>query len=289
MQLFGDLMMKRAVTTAFLAMMASSALAADPIFVDEQTVRSVSGYGEAYVGGIWVSYDDFEDSAWAFGGSGQVNVPFADFWNVQAGVTADAVSEEGTLYALGGDVHLFWRDPSSYALGFFADARTYEFSGDDDFYGDLWDWRFGPEAQAYFDRVTLYGQAYYGHIEIDEAPVDIEQMGIRGVVRYFAQNNLRFDGEVGFHQTSYGGGGDLNTFSAALQAMYRFDGTPLSVFGRYQFDTSSLDDAFDDGRFDTHKFVVGLRASFGTGTLLEEDRNGATMDSWHSNALVPLL
>jgi opacity protein-like surface antigen len=280
--------MKRVLSTTFFAMMASTALAADPVYEVEQAVRSVSGYGQIYVGGVWVNFDDFDDSAWTFGGSGQVNVPFADFWNVQGGLTADAVSEDGTLYALGGAVHVNWRDPSSYALGVFADATTYEFSGDDGFFGDIWDWRVGPEAQIYFDRVTLYGQAYYGQLEIDEAPVNLDQMGVRGVVRYFAQDNLRFDGEIGFHQISADGeDGELNTFSAALQAMYRFDGSPLSVFGRYQFDTTSVD--WGDLDVDTHKVVVGLRASFGTGTLLEEDRNGATMDTWRSNMLVPLF
>ena len=285
--------MKILISTACAAMFASTAMAADPTYTMEEPGRSISGYGEVYVGGIWVDAFGDDDSAWAYGGAGQVNVPFADRWNAQGGLTVDAFSDSGdSLYALGGELHVFWRDPSSFALGGFVDGATYEFSADgpDE---SIEDWRFGPEAQIYFDRVTLYGQAYYGQVNFGGAPVDFDQMGVRAVARYFATDNLRFDAEIGFHQVSIDEVDvDFNTFSLGLQAMYRFSGTPLSAFGRYQFDTTSFDAPLvpiGDDDFTSHKFVVGLRASFGTETLLEEDRNGATMDTWRSNLLVPLF
>ena len=80
---------------------------------------------------------------------------------------------------------------------------------------------------------------------------------------------------------------DVDTVALALQAMYRFSDTPFSVFGRYQFETTSFDAAgpFNDEDIDSHKLVVGLRASFGSSTLIEEDRNGATMDTFRSNLI----
>ncbi|WP_210235490.1 hypothetical protein, partial [Mesorhizobium sp. M8A.F.Ca.ET.165.01.1.1] len=91
----------------------------------------------------------------------------------------------------------------------------------------------GPEAQAYFGNVTVYGQVYYGQLRASGEPEHFDNWGGRGVVRYFAQDDLRFDGELGFSRLS-GFGGHFDTFTAALQATYRFSGTPWSVFGRYQ-------------------------------------------------------
>ena len=67
--------------------------------------------------------------------------------------------------------------------------------------------------------------------------------------------------------------------------MYRFSGTPFSVFGRYQFERTSLS-AFDISE-NIHKYVIGVRASFGSDTLLDEDRNGATMDTSRPNLILP--
>ena len=280
--------MKRLIAGACFALVASSAFAADPFYPVEEQARQISGYGQIYAGGMWVKFDsgDSEDDLdfWAAGASGQINVPFAESWNVQGGLALDGVGTDGdNLVGFGGQGHVFWRDPSSYALGGFAEIKTYDYSegGPTE---DIWDWKIGPEAQVYFDRVTLYGQAWYGQFEIEEAPVDIDVAGVRGVVRYFARDNLRFDGEVAFNRIS-ADGLDVDTVALALQAMYRISDTPFSVFGRYQFETTSFDAAgpFNDEDIDSHKLVVGLRASFGSSTLIDEDRNGATMDTFRSN------
>jgi opacity protein-like surface antigen len=279
--------MKRLISTACFALVASSALAADPALpVEEVVARTVSGYGQIYAGGVWVDFDGESESFWAAGGTGQINIPFADTWNVQGGLNLDAIGQDGdTLYGYGGEAHLFWRDPASYAFGGFGEIKSYDFSGGGMGEDDTWDWKIGPEAQVYFDRVTLYAQAYYGQFEIDLAPVDIEQWGIRGVVRYFAQDNLRFDAEAGFHRISIDEvDQEADTVSLALQAMYRFTDTPISVFGRYQFDSTD----FGGLDADFHKAIVGLRFSFGSSTLIDEDRNGATMDTWRPNFIQPL-
>ncbi len=277
--------MKRLISTAFFTLLTASAFAADIIEPADQPGRRISGYGEIYAGGVWVRYDGDDEDYWAAGGAGQLNIPFADSWNAQGGLNLDAIGRDGdSLYGGGGALHLFWRDPASFALGGFAEIKGYGFSGEgpDD---DTWDWKLGPEAQLYLDRVTLYGQAYYGRFEVDFAPVTIEQMGVRGVARYFATDNLRFDAEAGFHRIRIDEADqEADTVSLALQAMYRFTDTPVSVFGRYQFDSAD----FGGTDVDFHKAVVGLRFSFGSDTLIDEDRNGATMDTWRPNFIQPL-
>ncbi|CDX12460.1 conserved hypothetical protein [Mesorhizobium sp. ORS 3324] len=104
------------------------------------------------------------------------------------------------------------------------------------------------------------------------------------MIRYFAQENLRFDGELGFSRLS-ASGEHLDTVTAALQATYRFSGTPFAVFGRYQLD--HLSEPF--GHLNVHKYLIGLRASFGSNSLLDEDRNGATMDTYRPNFILPFV
>lgn len=68
-----------------------------------------------------------------------------------------------------------------------------------------------------------------------------------------------------------------DVFSVAGQAMYRFDETPWSPLGRYQFERTKVETFDRDMR--ANNFVIGLRASFGSETLFDEDRKGATMDT----------
>lgn len=280
--------MKKLLAAAGLAVLATPAFAADPTQPVEETARQVSGYGQVYGGGFWLS-ELTDDTLWAAGGAARINVPFAERWNAQGDFTVDAVGLDGeNVHGVGGAAHVFWRDPASYAFGGFAQANTYGSSSGLD--ADIWDWKVGPEAQAYFGNVTLYAQAYYGGLEANFLPFDIDLMGIRGVVRYFAQDNLRFDGELGFHRTHLSVGGDsadFDTIAAALQATYRFDGTPWSVFGRYQYENLSISEGPVSEGFDSHKLTVGLRASFGSSTLIDEDRNGATMDTYQPNFIMP--
>jgi predicted porin len=112
--------------------------------------------------------------------------------------------------------------------------------------------------------------------------------GVRGIVRYYATPDLRLEGELGYQKIDFSEffEPDLKTFSAAAQATYRFSGTPWSVFARYQFEHVTEDFGPVDLSANVHKVIVGLRLNFGTGTLLDEDRNGATMDTVRPSAIL---
>ena len=237
----------------------------------------ISGYGEIYLGGLQLSEFGEDDNIHTGGGAGRVNIPFAQQWNVQLDGTYDRLWEDGDfLDGLGGAVHAYYRDPQRFAVGLFATYKRYG----NNFSDDVHDYTVGPEAQAYFGNLTLYGQAYYG--KIDDGFDNVAEWGVRGVARYFVQPNLRFDGEIAFNRVGEDFA-DFDTISFAAQAMYRFEGTPWSLFGRYQYDRTSI----ESETISTNKYLIGLRASFGSGTLFDEDRNSATMDTYRPNFVVP--
>lgn len=280
-------MMYRFLLGAAIAATATSAFAADaPVVLDQELAQPhISGYGEVYLGGIYFATPGDDANGTTAGGAARINFPIDARWNIQTDAVIDSIWIEGTnIYSYGGAIHSYWRDPSSYALGGFATITGY--GGEDFGDADLYSFSVGPEAQAYFGNVTLYGQVYYGQLRASGESEHVDNWGGRGVVRYFAQDDLRFDGELGFSRLSESGV-HFDTVTAALQATYRFSGTPWSVFGRYQLDHVTFSEA--SGSVNVHKYVIGLRASFGSDTLLSEDRNGATMDTYRPNLTIPFL
>lgn len=274
--------MYRILMGAAIAATATSAFAADAIVMDQSIAAPhISGYVEVYLGGLYLTIPGDHASATTAGGTGRVNFPIDARWNIQTDATVDSLWVQGVnLYGYGGAVHAYWRDPSAYALGGFGTITGY---GGDGIGGEnIYNFTVGPEAQVYMGNVTLYGQVYYGQLRANGSSEHIDDWGGRGVVRYFARDNLRFDAELGFSSVSISGE-HLDTVTGALQAMYRFSGSPFSVFGRYQLDHESAGGLSEN----IHKYVIGLRASFGSDTLLDEDRNGATMDTYRPNFILP--
>lgn len=265
--------MKRLLASALLATVTSSAFAADVVapIVEEPVIAGprMSGHIEAYLGGVWLRAEDTRFDGWTAGGAARLNYPIDARWNVQGDLFGDGMwFDDVDLNSYGGALHAYWRDPSRFALGAFATISGY---GGDAAPEDFYSFAVGPEAQVYFDNVTLYGQVYYGQVRQSGFSEHADIWGARGVVRYFAQPNLRFDGEIGYRSVDISDGAD--SVMLALQGNYRFDGTPWTLFGRYQYDHVTVSD-----NIDIHKLVLGVRATFGADTLLDEDRNGATMD-----------
>ena len=285
--------MKHVALAGLFVTLASTAYAADPAIEEAAPPLSpqISGHAEFYLGGLDVSisspFQEYDETVWVYGGAARINVPFADRWNIQGDAIIDHIAidddDGGDLTGYGGALHAYWRDPNAYAFGFFGTLTQFENEA-----SDAESFTFGPEAQMYFGNLTLYGQAWYGQLVFDNAPNHFDMWGIRAVARYFVQPNLRLDGELAYHNANMDLFDiDIDTFSVALQGNYRFDNTPLTVFGRYQFDTlTASQPGIGDQDLDTHKFVVGLKASFGTGTLFDEDRYGATMDTIRPNYLI---
>jgi len=269
----GDHIMKRLVTGLLASVLATPALAADPtdrIYYQQPGASDTSGSVGASVGALIATDGDESETATVYNFSGTLNSRFGPRWNGQFDARYNGASMEGdTLAAYGGGVHVYWRDPAAYAVGGFAAIDWLDF---DDLDGDAYSYRVGPEFQIYRGNMTYYGQAYYGQYIVDGESADT--WGIRGEARYFHTENLRFEGELAFTRISDGGDG-ARIFTVGLEAEKRFDNSPVSVWGRYQLDNVDVEDENVTG----HSFLIGLRAAFGTGSLFDEDRNGATMET----------
>ena len=98
--------------------------------------------------------------------------------------------------------------------------------------------------------------------------------------RYFLTPDLRIEAHVGV--SSY----DLDfietvtftTVSAGIGAEYKLENLPVSLFASYDFYSTSYD--YNGGpapTLDEHRLMVGAKFAIGEDSLLERDRNGATL------------
>lgn len=228
----------------------------------------IKGHTDFYAGGANLN----GITVWASGGVARANLNLDQRWNVEGEAFADSIfNNDGSLVALGGALHAYWRDPERFSAGAFVTANG--LWGNGNHFANHY--RAGPEAQFYAGNVTLYGQAWFGQELTTGNPTPLNEVGGRAMVRWFANDNLRLDTELAYVSV-FGGSIRASGLIGAVQANYRFADTPWTVFGRYQID-HPMDDAAFVGNL--HRFNVGLRFNFGSSTLKDDDRNGATMEA----------
>lgn len=235
---------------------------------DDSPGLALTGHLEGYLGRANIA----ETGVWSGGGVARLNATFDQRWNGEGEIFIDRLfNSEGNLNAYGGAAHIYWRDPSAFAVGAFASING--LSGNGVHFANHF--RVGPEFQIYTDSATFYGQAWYG-LEQDVGGSDkMTEVGARAMVRYYPTENIRLDGELSYLDVN-NNWIDAAGIIGAVQANYRFTDKPWTVFGRYQIDHPMQDAEFVG---DLHRFNLGLRFSFGSSSIKDEDRNGAGMEA----------
>lgn len=261
----------RRIAPFFLAVLFAGAAQAD----DQSSNSAFSGHLDAYLGGILLNAPPANDLVgFQAGGTARLNVAFAERANVQGDLFVNHTSStDGDIASYGGVAHLYWRNPSAFAIGGFGQITRFNV------YPDAETYRYGGEAQYYLSKATLYGQVWAGKTLDTSIPYSFNLVGVRGVVRYYPMDNIRLEGEVAFERAS-GGGVSIDGVTLAAQANYRFSDSPLGLYARYQYDhyTSNIPPP-DAG---IHHFVAGVRLAFGAPTLQAEDTGGATMTAYRN-------
>lgn len=176
--------------------------------------------------------------------------------NLQA--NADFTSMEGEngggeFETIAGDLHIFKRDSSRYALGGFGSVLDAEET--DTTFG------FGGEGELYRDSWTFGGAV--GWFDNDEADSTV---GGCGYGRLYGSSSFAIEGHASVLSSD-----DSEAYGFGAAAEYMFTGSPFSVRG-------GLDRLeFDDSDLEATTFSIGARYHFGTGGLIQRDREGAGM------------
>jgi hypothetical protein len=286
------------LTTAAIAAFAlsSTAAGAADLYVKAQPMpapQTASGYVELYTGWDRIrstsggSESETESlSGWTLGGAGRGNYWMQPNMSVQLDAQGEGTSYKvpssgggrisGNSYLVG--AHLTWRNPQNYAWGIFGAG------------GDVSGVRhglIGGEGQIYWNQFTLYGQVGYdttiGDIAfINGGSVDAVFGRITG--RYFFTPNLMLEatglyasGTFDFNSFSQ----DFDTWLWQAKLEWRPGTAPFSVFAKYQ-GSESKSDSVQNGppgaKLTDNRITAGVRLYLGEGTLLSNDRKGATFD-----------
>lgn len=196
--------------------------------------------------------------------------------------TYEESSDEITTNSFDGALHGFYREADKFLVGGFVQVGRDDVSYNSASEGEIDRAYVGGEAQVYFDNLTLYGQA--GMQQLDFGNGSPMSIGLNGwfanaEVRYFLTPNLRIEARAGLDTLDF----DLalatfNTVTIGAGIEYKFEALPVSLFAKYDYSTTSVDAPMsDDATVGSHRFLVGARFALGEDSLLDRDRNGASL------------
>lgn len=187
-----------------LGLMGSAVRAADPDMGAMPAVSAINGKIE--IGGGFSDFDGSSTDEILYGAA-SLSVPLGDMFGLQGdlGVT-HMFGETG----VGGNVHLFTRDPNAYLLGAIA---GYADVGPANAY-----W-FGGEAEVYMDNMTLELAAGYLNVNPNIGSSSDELFAIADLA-FYPVENLR---------VSLGGSSIAGFESGNIAAEYMLDSMPMSL------------------------------------------------------------
>ncbi|MEM5503070.1 hypothetical protein WNY59_15895 [Ahrensia kielensis] len=246
-----------------------------------------SGFVEGRYSNTQLSEFNIQSNEWGIRGS--VNYNSASLVGVQVDASYSTVDVEGlgfdNLAAMG---HVYYRPLDEVAAGAFLGGSqlstdVFDNLGLSWIDSDVEDIIGGLEAATMVDQGTVYGRVGFGRTTYSGFGVD-HYLGTIGA-RIYLNDNIRFDAEGSINRFAINDLGHVNLYTAIASANYRFNQVPATIFGGYRYDSLSASngvDTVDVGN--TNTFFAGLRYSFGSESLKDEERNGPI---WSSNSTLP--
>ena len=265
-----------AVSTA-MSMLGISAALADP-----------SGFVSVSGGLDNITYDFDGDSASFDGSAVQVLASGVYMFTPTLGAQGDVVlgwrehDFEGTTVDsshIDGALHGFYREADQFLVGSFFQLGHDQLS-DGSLESEISRRYAGVEGQVYFDNLTIYGQGGWQRMEQDFSGINIALDGFFGSfeARYFLTPDLRIDGHVGVStwEQSFPFDVKLTTVNLGIGVEYKLENLPISLFASYDHYTTDYDLDFSPtiGR---DRFLIGAKFAIGEDSLLDRDRNGASL------------
>ncbi|MEI2296639.1 hypothetical protein [Ensifer sp. MJa1] len=242
----------------------------------EQPYGGVAGYIEGSYGSAVDTPGDIDADAWDLRGA--INIDAGAGMNLQVDLGYTRASyEDVDADSYDGALHGYYRNHLFAAGAFLQGARL-----DPGIGVDLNDYMGGVELAYFMDTWTLHGAFGYGQASVEDFD-DIDAnhyMGALGT-RIYATDNLRFDVDGSLHRITEDDV-DYDLRSLKLTANYRLDVVPVTLFAGYKYTNEELSGLGASVSGDTSTIFGGLRFSYGSATLKEEERLGPV---WSSNRL----
>jgi len=308
--------MKKVLATAIIALAPTSAMAADANEFDGFG-SIAAGYHSFKVSSYsWADYvNGTLDDSGSSSGSPKLDgldvearvtaaVPLGGNFAAQFdGVFTHTVYDTSgySAYKLDGSTlaaHAFWRDPAKGLIGLVG-QRTSN-SSNYSYVMTPTTYYIGGEGQYFAGNFTLYGQATYGFVDsaYDWNKFDGINLGLQA--RYYAQPDWSLTLKGGYEHATTSWNDDYDYLYHRRNAStswliggkteYRLTNSRVSLFAEADYRETKLkyrsawtfetDDYLETERTKSHDFraVIGVKLNFGSSTLLDRDRSGASLD-----------
>jgi hypothetical protein len=182
-------------------------------------------------------------------------------FQLDAGYASVETSSSADVWGVGG--HVFTRNESWLFGGYVGYGKL-------DSGGEAEETTIAAETQFYLPRSTISGVLSYSE---DDSIFELSATMIDGEYRHFITDNFSIQAGLGFGQGEIGVT-DIDFWRAQVGGEYQFDALPVSIFAGYRQGTL---DAGGGGDIETSSVGIGVRYNWGEGTLLERNRNGASL------------
>jgi hypothetical protein len=239
----------------------------------------------SFGGGI-LDYDteDGDSSADAvLTGAASLGSRFDPEWSVQIDLFGEQVTtgsdtdQYASMQGIGG--HFTYRIGNDGAIGVFAGYGSGN-PTDEETWAGAW---YGLEGQLFLDNITLYGQASLLDISDhggEGEGFDDSAYMLRGVGRYFFTKDCKLELDVAYLE----GDGvidtdddDGNAWEWGASVQMRIAESPL--YGTLGYRGGDYDSTTEGENGEIHMVTLGLTYLLGTQNLMENDRNGMSLDT----------
>ena len=150
------------------------------------------------------------------------------------------------------------------------------------------DYFVGAEGQYFLGNMTLYGQAAYQNTTYSGFGYSVKADGwnIAGQLRYFVQPNLMIALKAGYADLKFddmfGVSASNSAWKIGARTEYRFTASPISVFAEVDYRDGRFKVAGIEMKEKETRAMIGAKWNFGSQTLFQRDRNGASLDPMQS-------
>ncbi|NEX94481.1 hypothetical protein [Caulobacter sp. 17J65-9] len=211
----------------------------------------------AGAGQVDLSYSNVEDEVDVINLGGAAVTGIGGDWNIQGDATVHRVDTGfGAMNFTDAALHLFKRT-DGFAAGVYLDTSDVSMASA---------WGLGVEGAKYFDQATISGSL--GMNTIDMMGSDADGWNASLGATYFPTDNIALGASVSYADIDF----IDSVTSWGLSAEFKPETMPVSFFAGY----ANQDIASFSGD-DVTTWTLGLRWNFGSGSLKERDRSGASM------------
>lgn len=286
--------MKKLILAAAVVAAPTQAFAAENTNGLDAFVSAAVGYQDSGVSGDVPATDSGDDVSFELRGS--VAVPLGSAIGVQAdvGYARDPLNFPGapfdiSLKSTTVAAHVFYRNSDQFLLGVIGQTNFNTLAAQE-FNLDTKQYFIGGEGQVYLNNVTLGAQVAYRKDSLSLGQ-DLSMDGIVATAeaKYFINSNWSL-GLKGEYSRIVLDGEDVNVkqWRLGLGTERRLSSVPVSLFANLNYGEGKAN-VFEDVKLHDTRFMVGIKINFGSGTLLERNRSGASLDPFKVESPLVLL